>query len=1498
MPKEQEMKRFSGIILLLLVSLVNLQAQCEISGDLIVCAGSTTMLTGTGTPSETDPWTSSSPEVATVSNAGLVTGNSAGSVIITYTDSEGCIATATVTVADDGNPFKIPLFSDSGPWCENDIIPDLPLTSLNGITGSWTPDLDNNETTIYTFTPDPGQCATTTTLTITINPNIIPLFSTPEPYCSGASVPALPTTSTNGINGTWSPEIDNTRTTTYTFIPAAGQCATTTTLTITIDQGDTPIFITPAPYCSGTSIPPLPTTSTNGITGTWSPAIDNTRTTTYTFTPASGQCASTTTLTIEIIQPATPIFVAPGPYCSGAPIPALPTTSTNGVTGTWSPAIDNTRTTTYTFTPNPGQCATTSTLTITINPIATPTFPAPGSYCSGAPIPALPTTSTNGVTGTWSPAIDNTRTTTYTFTPNPGQCATTTTLTITINPIATPTFPAPGTYCSGAPIPALPTTSTNGVTGTWSPAIDNTRTTTYTFTPNPGQCATTTTLTITINPNTTPSFSNPGPYCSGAAIPALPTTSTNGITGSWSPAINNTRTTTYTFTPTPGICASTTTLTIVINPTLTPTFATPGPYCSGASIPALPTTSTNGVTGTWSPAINNTQTTTYTFTPNSGQCSLTTTVTIVINDLPAAPGISSVIQPDCTTPGGTVNLRDLPSSGTWTVTRSPGSTMTSGSGTSASVSGVPPGTYTFRVTNSLGCTSPSSAGVTINNQPETPAAPVISSVTQTTCSNSAGSVSLTGLPATGTWTLTRNPGNITITNSGTNYIVTGLTAGAYYFTVTNSQGCTSTASGNAVINTQPATPSAPVPGVLIQPSCILPTGSITLNGLPGTGTWNLTRYPGEISTSGSGTSTTIVGVQPGTYSFTVTNAAGCTSLPSGNIIIGPQPVTPGPPVTGTVTHPTCVSATGSVVLSGLPQSGTWTVTGSDGLSVQGTGITATITDLESGTYTFTVTNDAGCTSEASQEVSVNSQPLTPGTPAVTSITQPSCTTATGSVLIGNLPGTGTWTLTMTSGETRSGTGTNSTIDGLEAGTYTFTVTNSSGCTSLPSDPVTIDPQPVTPQAPVPGITTNPTCTIATGIVSLGGLPETGPWTITGSPGTISLSGTGLSAEIPDLAPGTYNFRVTNSDGCISTASAEIAVGYQPPTPSAPVPGGIIHPTCTSSTGSVNLSGLPETGTWTVIQNPGNISVAGSGVSAAIQGLTSGTYSFTVTNSYGCISQPAENIIINPQPPTPAAPSVVTTIQPAEERPTGSITLGGLPSGNWTLNRMPGNTSFPGTGPGTTLSGLSPGVYTFTVTNNSGCTSQPSTAAGLYLLRVYGPDNQLLRTNDTIKLTSSEPGSFTFRVETNSEWDVADNSLWLKAEKNGSESEVTVSYLENISIREKVASVLVSYLSNPDRIINISQRGRESQLPDSKLGKARLYPNPAPGRASIDLGDEEFEKISVAIADINGNILSYIDYYRLSPGSVIELDMSRFPVGQYIIRVADERSQRSFHLINF
>ena len=111
--------------------------------------------------------------------------------------------------------------------------------------------------------------------------------------------------------------------------------------------------------------------------------------------------------------------------CSGAVLAALPTTSNNGITGPWAPALNNTATTTYTFTPTAGQCATTTTLTITVNANVTPTFTPVAAICSGAVFAALPTTSNNGITGTWAPALDNTTTTTYTFTPTAGQCATT-----------------------------------------------------------------------------------------------------------------------------------------------------------------------------------------------------------------------------------------------------------------------------------------------------------------------------------------------------------------------------------------------------------------------------------------------------------------------------------------------------------------------------------------------------------------------------------------------------------------------------------------------------------------------------------------------------------------------------------------------------------------------------------------------------------------------------------------------------------------------------------------------------------------------------------------------------------------------------------------------------------------------------------------------------------------------------------------------------------------
>lgn len=464
-----------------------------------------------------------------------------------------------------------------------------------------------------------------------------PTFTQIASQCSGATF-TLPTTSTNGISGTWSPAINNTATTTYTFTPTAGQNATTATMTVTIitNPNVTPNFPGFQPICSGDSFT-LPTTSPNGVTGTWSPAFNNMATTTYTFVPNPGQCSINATRIVTVNPSTTTTFTQIPPICSGGNL-ILPSFSNENIVGTWSPAVNNTATTTYTFTPTAGQCASTATMTVTVLPSISPTFTQINPICAGATL-TLPTTSNNGITGTWSPAINNTATTTYTFMPTNGQCPVTMTVAVNQNQIAQ--FQQIPPICAGATLAPLNTTSINFITGVWSPALNNMATTTYTFTPTDGQCATAT-MTIVVNPATTPIFTQVSPICSGATLTALPTVANNGgILGSWSPALNNTATTTYTYTPFGGQCATTATMTIIVNPNVTPTFATVNPICAGATLTALPTTSTNGVVGTWSPALNNTTTTTYTFTPNAGQCATTQTLTITVNTATTPTGNST-----------------------------------------------------------------------------------------------------------------------------------------------------------------------------------------------------------------------------------------------------------------------------------------------------------------------------------------------------------------------------------------------------------------------------------------------------------------------------------------------------------------------------------------------------------------------------------------------------------------------------------------------------------------------------------------------------------------------------------------------------------------------------------------------------------------------------------------------------------------------------------------
>ncbi|WP_370476600.1 T9SS type B sorting domain-containing protein [Tamlana flava] len=343
-----------------------------------------------------------------------------------------------------------------------------------------------------------------------------------------------------------------------------------------------------------------------------------------------------------------PDFPMIPPICTGSPAPILQPTSPNGISGTWSPGVvSNVASGSYVFSPDPVlfPCATTQTLDVTVLPLASPVFSGiPSTVCQGATDAILPTSSNNAlpITGTWTPSVVDTSvlgSSNYTFNPDPGQCTpmTPTTVTITVIPNdVTPTFAQVGPICSGDSLTALPTTSNEGITGVWSPALNNTATTTYTFTPNPNQCALSETMTITVNPKENPTFTAVGPICSGDPLAPLPTTSDNGYSGSWSPAIDNTQTTTYTFTPNTGQCANMVSLTIVVDPVIEPVFdGIPSIICENSGNFILPTTSDNlpVITGTWSPSFVDTSilgTVNYVFTPDVGQCASVTTMDITV----------------------------------------------------------------------------------------------------------------------------------------------------------------------------------------------------------------------------------------------------------------------------------------------------------------------------------------------------------------------------------------------------------------------------------------------------------------------------------------------------------------------------------------------------------------------------------------------------------------------------------------------------------------------------------------------------------------------------------------------------------------------------------------------------------------------------------------------------------------------------------------------------
>ncbi len=450
----------------------------------------------------------------------------------------------------------------------------------------------------------------------------------------------------------------------------------------------------------------------------------------------------------------------------------------------------------------------------------------------------------------------------------------------------------------------------------------------------------------------------------------------------------------------------------------------------------------------------------------------------------------------------------------------------------------------------------------------------------------------------------------------------------------------------------------------------------------------------------------------GTYTFTLTDNAGCTTDTTLTLT---APVGPKLAGTLTITEPTCGNSNGGAsgwTISGgaAPITAAWK---NGGTTISNT---TSFSGQPGGTYTLTVTDNAGCSVDSTITLT-----NVPGPQFVTTgvvITGPTCSLPNGGSITGlqvsdATPDSSTvWT-------NSSGTTVSSVFDltSQPGGTYTFTFIDKSGCEI--DTPFTLN----TPAGLVVNGTlkiTEPTCGASNGAVSgwniTGGTqPYTYVWKSNGT--TITSDTTSFMGQ----SSGTYNLTVTDVNSCSVDTSVSLSNAGGPQLSGTLK---ISDPTCGRTNGSV--SGWVVTGgtspynyVWTINGD----TIVSDTTSFTNQG--GGTYNLVVTDGTGCMK---DSVVTLTNITGPQLSGNLTITQPTCGKSNGSVTgwnaTGGTPpyTESWTKNGTSVSDSFG-------FVNQPAGNYTFVVMDSNGCSTADST------ITLVAPGSPVL---DTTGLAVTEP----------------------------------------------------------------------------------------------------------------------------------------------------------------
>lgn len=569
------------------------------------------------------------------------------------------------------------------------------------------------------------------------------------------------------------------------------------------------------------------------------------------------------------------------------------------------------------------------------------------------------------------------------------------------------------------------------------------------------------------------------------------------------------------------------------------------------------------------------------------------------------------------------------------------------------------GNYTVTITDNNGCSLNNTFQITQPNQ-AIGSSTVLNNVSCYGGSNGSIDLEVWGgtAPYTYLWT-----------NGSNNQDISGLTVGNYSVTVTDNKGCILTSNSSII---QPSIVSSTINANPV--SCFgFSNGTVSVSASGGTPPY---QYSWQNNTTLFAQNTsTLSNIPSGNYTVTITDNNGCT-INNSAVVNQPSQVLSSL----TYTNVNCHGGNdGSINLSvsggSVPYSYTWVNSTNQVIA-----ISQDLLQIPADTFTVTISDVNGCTSNLSQIITEPQFPLS-STSAVTHVL---CFgNASGQVSVVAAGGTLPYNYTWLSGQNTS------VISNLIAGNYSFTITDQNGCTLSGNENVN---QPIAPLSLTQSIT-NVTCFgFSNGAINTTVAGGTAPYTFHWANSVYLLA---YQTEDLSLIPAeNYIISILDQNGCSLTDTFAVT---QPNALTNSITG--VNILCHGdSTGSINLSVFGGTAPYS--HNWSN------GITAEDQtNVPSGNYQVTITDANGCIKLDSITLF---QPLLPLTQTFTTLDVTCRDGSNGSIQLsveGGTPGYTYNWSNASSNAL---------NDSLSAGQFSVIVTDANGCTLYDS-------MTIYQPD---------------------------------------------------------------------------------------------------------------------------------------------------------------------------------